>query len=173
MIIELRRHAHHNDGNLTQAGISLAIKVGETMCDQGYTHFATSRKPRTSQSLFAFAVGAGDFFALAYGHLELDALDSVHMGDWREYFAKHDQILVPEEQLVQDEAARMVEEFRKGTRKIPSDARLLGVGHSPFIECLVYGLTKQIIDPLMECEGVVLNNYNGEQFRLVKQLRLP
>ncbi|MFA6161660.1 MAG: hypothetical protein WC766_05870 [Patescibacteria group bacterium] len=158
MLIELRRHAHHINGELAPKGIAHAIVVGrEQMRGKGYTHFAISHQPRTSGTLQAFAEGASDFPLIRQCH-ELDALDTKRMGAWRAYFAKYDQNLVPENELVREEAARMTLEFLHELGHLGLNVHLLGVGHSPFIECLVYGLTSTVIAPLEECHGVILSS---------------
>ena len=68
-----------------------------------------------------------------------------------------------------DEAgARTVREL---LTQVPEDGRGLAVGHTPLIENAVAALTGQTIAPLRECEGVVLEEDDG-QVRLGAEYRL-
>lgn len=44
------------------------------------------------------------------------------------------------------------------------------MGHSPLIEAAVYGLTGRVVDPLNECEGVLVQEEGGE-IRLADEYR--
>ncbi len=55
---------------------------------------------------------------------------------------------------------------------VPEDARGLAVSHTPLIERAVLGLTAREIEPLAECEGVVLTRADDESPVQVDEIRL-
>lgn len=55
---------------------------------------------------------------------------------------------------------------------VPEDGRGLAISHTPLIERAVLGLVAREIDPLAECEGVVLTKDDGEDSVGVEELRL-
>ena len=55
--------------------------------------------------------------------------------------------------------------------QVPEDGRGLAVSHTPLIERAVESLTGSGIEPLAECEGVVLEERDGE-IRLAAEYRL-
>ncbi|MDQ7814480.1 MAG: hypothetical protein RDU25_01590 [Patescibacteria group bacterium] len=175
MLIELRRHSLKGIGNqkdvLSPEGIGLARRVGkEQMHGRGYTHIAMTSLFRTAQTACAFAEGAGDFSGITLFLLE--ALNSRRMAEWRAYFQKHDVTLVTEDDLIITESGRMAVQFNDICFGLfAANPHLLCIGHTPFIECLVYGLTDKVVDPLKECEGVILD-FDGRVFALVEEKRL-
>jgi hypothetical protein len=54
---------------------------------------------------------------------------------------------------------------------LPEGGRGLVVGHSPLIEAAIYGIVGAIVEPLKECEGVVLVGDQGD-IRLDEEFRL-
>ncbi len=173
MLIEIRRHSlkgkDEKKNVLSPEGIELARRIGaEEMRGKKFTFILTSGCFRTAQTVCAFAEGAGDFTVARFK--SCDALDSQRMKEWGEYYKLHDANLVSC-QLVDEEARRMADKYREELRELPSDAHVLGAGHTPFIECSVFGMTGTIIRPLGECEGVILD-YDGSKFVLVEEIRL-
>ena len=55
---------------------------------------------------------------------------------------------------------------------VPDGARGLAVGHTPLIERAVLGISAEEIDPLAECEGVLLWREDDEHPVRVEELRL-
>lgn len=55
---------------------------------------------------------------------------------------------------------------------VPDGGRGLAVGHTPLIERAVLGLSAREIDPLGECEGVLLSREDDEHPVRVEELRL-
>lgn len=55
---------------------------------------------------------------------------------------------------------------------VPDGARGLAVGHTPLIEYAVLGISAREIDPLGECEGVLLSREDERSVK-VEELRLP
>jgi phosphohistidine phosphatase SixA len=56
---------------------------------------------------------------------------------------------------------------------VPDGGRGLAVGHTPLIERAVLGISGQEIDPLGECEGVLLSREDDEHPVEIEELRLP
>ena len=54
---------------------------------------------------------------------------------------------------------------------IPDGGRALAISHTPLIERAVLGLTAREIEPLAECEGVLLSREDEEGETLVEELR--
>lgn len=155
MRIELRRHSLKNaTGNaLSPEGIELAKRIGrEQLRGVGYTHVAASSYFRTVQTICAFAEGAGDFGCSEI--MILDALGTNRVWDWQGYFAMYDVVINPDEPLVIQESERMAVNLVEAAKELPTDARLLCVGHTPLIECLTLGLVHEVVRPFRECEGV-------------------
>jgi phosphohistidine phosphatase SixA len=55
---------------------------------------------------------------------------------------------------------------------VPEDGRGLAVSHTPLIERAVVGLVAREIEPLAECEGVLLSKADDESPVQVEELRL-
>lgn len=64
--------------------------------------------------------------------------------------------------LSQDIATKSAASFKRWLALIPDGARALVVGHSPFMELMVYGLFKKILPQLDYCEGFEIIEINGE-----------
>lgn len=56
--------------------------------------------------------------------------------------------------------------------RVPDGGRGLAVGHTPLIEQAVEGLTGRAVDPLAECEGVLLTEPRPGLVD-VRELRIP
>jgi phosphohistidine phosphatase SixA len=56
---------------------------------------------------------------------------------------------------------------------VPEQGRGLAVSHTPLIERAVLGLTARELEPLGECEGVLLSKEHDEAPVQVQELRLP
>lgn len=158
--IEFRRHALKGNGQykemLSPEGIAQAEKIGaEEMKGRGFTHIATTPYFRTAQTACAFAKGAGDFTCL--NHVTLDALFTKRLDELVEYVKKYGAIVEPEHALIKAESARMANEFSVWLETLPDNARVLAVGHSPLLEILYYGLTKEIVAPLKECGRITFS----------------
>jgi phosphohistidine phosphatase SixA len=64
----------------------------------------------------------------------------------------------------------MAETVRALLAGIPDGGRALAVGHTPLIERAAEGLTGDRIDPLGECEGILVTEEDGSL--RVQELRL-
>lgn len=56
---------------------------------------------------------------------------------------------------------------------VPEDGRGLAVSHTPLIERAVLGLSAREIEPLVECEGVLLSKTEDGSPVEIEELRLP
>lgn len=175
--IEIRRHALKGTGSqkdmLSPEGYEQARQVGMDMRDRGFTHIVTSSYFRTAQTAVAMAEGAGDFTATKL--VVSQALFTDRMDEWMAYHKEHGAVVKPESDLIEEEAGRMANDLKNLVNALPDGSRLLCVGHTPFVETLVYGLTGKVIDPLGECEGVEIEaEIDSETFytKQVHELRL-
>jgi hypothetical protein len=55
---------------------------------------------------------------------------------------------------------------------VPEDGRGLAVSHTPLIERAVLGLSAREIEPLAECEGVLLSKTDDDAVVEIEELRL-
>lgn len=176
--IEVRRHALKGTGSqkdmLSPEGYEQARQVGsDNMRDKGFTHVVVSPYFRTAQTAAAFAEGAGDFTA---AKLTIsNALFTDRMDEWMAYHKEHGAVVKPESALIEEEAGRMANDLKNLVDSLPEGSHLLCVGHTPFVETLIYGLTSRVINPLSECEGVEIEaEIDSKTFfaKHVKELRL-
>jgi hypothetical protein len=72
--------------------------------------------------------------------------------------------------LVEKESRRLAGAVRELLTEVPDGGRALAVGHSPLIEAAVFGLTGQVIEPLKECDGVLVED-DGGRVRLAAEYR--
>ena len=56
---------------------------------------------------------------------------------------------------------------------VPENGRGLAVSHTPLIERAVLGLTARELEPLAECEGVLLSKERDDSPVQLQELRLP
>ncbi len=155
--VEIRRHALKGTGvmkdMLSPEGYEQARQVGmDNMRDKGFTHIAVSPYFRTAQTAAAMAEGAGDFTAATFA--VSPALFTDRLDEWMVYHKEHGAVVKPESSLIEEEAERMANDLKNLVNALPDGSHLLCVGHTPFVETLIYGLTGKVIDPLSECEGV-------------------
>jgi phosphohistidine phosphatase SixA len=134
--LELRRHAPRDPDadRLSKDGQALALKVGHDL-PGGYVAVFTSPAKRAAET--------AAFFMRALGQ----QLPQIH--------GVSDDLSV-------DDPERLARGVRQILASIPEGGRGLAVGHTPLIEKAVRALTGQRIEPLAECEGVLLEEENGE-----------
>jgi broad specificity phosphatase PhoE len=173
--IEFRRHSlKGSDAQkdmLSTDGIEMARKVGETMRGKGFTHVVVSSLFRTAQTAAAFAEGAGDMAAAEMLVSSAMIYAPELFPEWVAYCQGENRD--PEHPLIKKEAVRMAQEFRQQVQdKLPSNAQVLAVGHSPMIECLIFGLMGERVAPLKECEGVVIEAEGEEnpEFKIKEEI---
>jgi phosphohistidine phosphatase SixA len=142
--LELRRHAPRDPDadRLSKDGQALALKVGHDL-PGGYVAVFTSPAKRAAET--------AAFFMRALGQ----QLPQIH--------GVSDDLSV-------DDPDRLARGVRQILHAIPEGGRGLAVGHTPLIEKAVEALTGQRIEPLAECEGVLLEENDGE-VRLAQEYR--
>jgi broad specificity phosphatase PhoE len=172
--LELRRHAPRDPGGdrLSAEGQQLAEQVGREL-PGGYAVVFTSPARRAAQTAAWFLRGLGQ--NLPADHGVTDGLASPAEDRWRKAAKAAGSsgihaIRSQDPALVDEESARLAAAVRDLLAEIRDGGRGLAVGHSPLIEAAVFGLTGTVIDPLAECEGVVVEEQGG-QIRLGREYR--
>ncbi len=173
--LELRRHAPRDPAadRLSPEGQTLAERVGREL-PGGYTIVFTSPARRAAQTAAWFLRGLGQNLPADHGVTE--GLASPAEDRWRKAAkaagsSAIDAIRAHDPSLVDEEAARLAAAVRQLLAEVSEEGRGLAVGHSPLIEAAVFGLTGTVIDPLGECEGVVVEEAGG-RIRLGREYRL-
>ena len=173
--LELRRHAPRDpdEDRLSSDGEILAEKVG-TALEGPYAAVFTSPARRAAETAAWFLRGLGHPIPATHGVAE--GLASGVEDRWRAAAksagsSRIDEVERVDPDLVAKESAILGDTVRRLIADLPDGARGLAVGHSPLIEAAVHGLVGVVIDPLRECEGVLLVQ-EGEAVRLDGELRL-
>ena len=175
--IEFRRHSikqSHGDTDLSQAGVERARDVGRgELHGKAFTHLFVSPMKRTGDTLEAFAQGAGDFPAVAPAlfppHVEVSQTEE-GLRLWSGACHRAEQhgsdmlqgAFAEEPQLAQDISTKAAASFRMWVDALPDGAHALVIGHSPFMELIVYGLFGTVLPQLGFCEGFVITDEEGE-----------
>lgn len=172
--LEVRRHAPRDkeEDRLTPEGQQLAEEVGRNL-PGGYSVIYTSPAKRAAETVAWFLKGLGQ--PLPEDHGVSEGLGSPVEDRWKAAAkaagsSRMDRVEVVDRDLVEQESRRLGEATRQLLASVPDDARGLAVGHSPLIEAAVYGLTGSLIEPLSECEGVLLEEH-GVEVRLTQEYR--
>jgi broad specificity phosphatase PhoE len=172
--LELRRHAPREKeaDRLTPEGQRLAEEVGRDL-PGGYAAVWTSPAKRAAETVAWFLKGLGQ--PLPGDHGVSEGLASPVEDRWKASakaagWGRLDRIEALDPDLVEKESRRLAEATRGLLASVPEDARGRAVGHSPLIEAAIFGLTGTVIEPLSECEGVLLEEHDG-QIRLAKEYR--
>jgi broad specificity phosphatase PhoE len=173
--LELRRHSRRDPDadELTEEGRQLALTVGKDL-PGGYDALFTSPATRAAQTAAWFLRGLGQQLPAIHG--VVDGLASPVEDRWRSSakgagMGRLDAIEKADPDLVEKESARLADTVRGLLGEVPEGGRGLAVGHSPLVEAAVYGLTGEVIEPLSECEGVLLEQDGGE-VRKAREYRL-
>ncbi len=163
--LELRRHAPRDpDADaLSEEGRALALHVGKDL-PGGYTAVFTSPARRAAETVAWFLRGLGQ--QLPPDHGVAEGLGSPVEDRWRRAAkaagaGRIDAVEAEDPELVAAESARLGQAVRALLAEIPEGGRGLAVGHSPLIEAAAYGLTGAVIEPLAECEGILLEEEVG------------
>jgi broad specificity phosphatase PhoE len=173
--LELRRHAPRDpEGDrLSSDGEILAERVGMHLAGPYHAVF-TSPARRAAETAAWFLRGLGQPIPTAHGVAE--GLASEVEDRWRAAAkaagsSRIDAIQRTDPELVEKESAVLSGTVRQLMEGLPEGGRGLAVGHSPLIEAAVYGISGAVVEPLKECEGVLLVADVGE-IRLGEEFRL-
>ncbi len=178
--IELHRHSIKQtagDANLSQEGIALAEAVGATaLRGRNFTHLLVSSLQRTSDTMAAFARGAGDFTVTATGRF-LENPDVFGTENAKQLWhtvcyqaeLKHEDmmtaILTEDKAEAERIATEATAQFRTWLDSLPTDAQVLVVHHSPSLELLAYTLFGITLPQLQPCDGFRIH-IDGDQLTL-------
>jgi len=183
-VIELRRHSiktGHGDCDLSEEGIALAREVGATQLrGKNFTALFVSTLQRTSETLSAFAEGAGDFPTVAVEifspskevFLSEDAMALWDGACHRAEKLGQDMVraaLTDDPSRARRVAQAAAESFRRWVVSLPEETHALVINHSPALELIVFGLFGTAIPQLQPTEGLVLVDQNGELQQQVTQ----
>jgi broad specificity phosphatase PhoE len=164
--LELRRHSIRDPDQdaLSEEGRILALHVGKDL-PGGYAAIYTSPARRAAETVAWLLRGLGQ--QLPQDHGVSEGLGSPVEDRWRAAAkaagsGRIDLVKEQDSELVEQESRRLGAAARELLAPLPVDGRALGVGHSPLIEAAVFGLTGRVIEPLRECEGVLLEEDGGE-----------
>lgn len=141
--LELRRHAPRDPeaDRLSKDGQALALHIGKNL-PGGYVAVFTSPAKRAAETAAYFMRALGQQLPQIHG---------------------------VSDDLASDDPNRLARGVEQIFDAIPDGGRGLAVGHTPLLETAVKALTGEMIAPLKECEGVLLEK-NGD-VRLVTEYR--
>lgn len=173
--LELRRHSlREPDADaLSEEGRVLALHVGKDL-PGGYAAIYTSPARRAAETVAWLLRGLGQ--QLPQDHGASDGLGSPVEDRWRATAkaagsGRIDAIREQDAELLDRESRRLGAAARDLLASLPEDGRALAVGHSPLIEAAVFGVTGHVIEPLQECEGVLLEQDDDGRIRLASEYR--
>jgi broad specificity phosphatase PhoE len=170
--LEIRRHATKGSelgGDcLSPEGVTQAHELGRRL-RVGYTHLFTSGAQRATQTLACIVAGMGRY--VMNGVVVRPGLSSPREVDWRLAAreagdTRLDKLLAVNPPLVEGEVHRLATELRTILQDLPEGAYALAIGHTPLIECAVYGLTGKIYRPLNPCDGFVIAEQKGGRLEI-------
>jgi phosphohistidine phosphatase SixA len=159
--LEIRRHAARDPeaDALSADGQVQAEEVGKGLTTDYAVAFVSPAR-RAAETLAWFLRGSGQQLP---EHAVVSGLASAREDAWRAAgraagTSRLDSLMAEDSSLVEGEAGRLAGEIRALLDLVPEGRRGIAVGHSPLIEAAVYGLLGVVIEPLSECEGVVLTS---------------
>jgi phosphohistidine phosphatase SixA len=149
--LELRRHARRDPAadRLSPEGQAQAEAVGRTLAG-GYAVVFVSPAQRAAETVAWFLRGLGE--PLPPAHAIIPGLAA----------ADNDGSPL----ALAGVMAALLD-------AVPEDGRGLAISHTPLIERAVLGISVIEIEPLAECEGVLLTKASDEDPIAVEELRLP
>jgi broad specificity phosphatase PhoE len=172
--LELRRHAlrEKEADALTPEGRVRAEDVGRTLPND-YAAVFVSPTGRAAETAAWFLRASGQ---LMPSHAVVPGLRSEREDQWRAAgkaagSSRLDALMEQDPELVAEETKFLANAVAELFDRIPQGRRALAVGHNPLIEAAVYGLTGVIVDPLAECEGILLTQESADSYR-IEELRL-
>jgi phosphohistidine phosphatase SixA len=147
--LELRRHARRDPDadRLSPEGRLQAEDVGRTLVG-GYAKVYVAPAERAAETVAWFLRALGEPLP---DHSVVPGLAGKEPGS--------------------PDPAGMADTVRGLLADMPDGARALAVGHTPLIERAAEGLTGEHIQPLRECEGILVTEEDGTLS--VRELRLP
>lgn len=165
--LEIRRHAEKaaapGADRLSPEGIRQAHDLGRSL-RVGYTHLYSSGAQRATQTLACIIAGMGRH--VLNGVVVRPELVSQREAEWRKVVESAgssdlEVIRAVSGGLVEEEAARLGSELRAILSELPEGGYGLAIGHSPLIECGIYGLTSKPPAPLATCDGFLIAELKG------------
>ncbi|MGH2723244.1 MAG: histidine phosphatase family protein [Actinomycetota bacterium] len=172
--LELRRHGPRDPDadRLSAEGQRLAEEVSRDL-PGGYVAVYTSPAQRAAETAAWFLRGLGQQLPALHG--AVDGLASPVEDRWKASAkaagsSRIDDLERQDPDLVERESARLGGAARDLLAGLPDGGRALAVGHSPLIEAAAYGLTGAVVEPLAECEGILLEE-DGDEVRLAREYR--
>jgi broad specificity phosphatase PhoE len=172
--LELRRHAPRDPeaDRLSEDGQRLAEEVGRDL-PGGYSAVFSSPAKRAAETVAWLLRGLGQ--PLPEHHGVAEGLASPVEDRWRAAAksagrGRIDDFQGVDPELVETESARLGSVVRQLVESVAEGGRALAVGHSPLIEASVYGATGKLVEPLAECEGVLVEEEEGA-LRLAEEYR--
>lgn len=161
------------DTDLSDAGIRLAQRIGSSFLrGKNFSQVFTSSLKRTRDTAVEFMRGAGDFPQLSLQVFPPGAdaggtEEAMNLWGGVCNEAEHAgqdmlQAALQKEGKVAHEIAEMsAASFKKWIASLPDGANVLVVGHSPFLELMVYGLFGIVLPQLLYCEGFIITEDCG------------
>ena len=172
--LELRRHAPRDPDadRLSPEGQRLALEVGRNL-PGGYSAAFSSPAKRAAETMAWLLRGLGQ--PLPEHHGVVEGLTSPVEDRWRTAAksagrGRIDDFREVDPELVDAETSRLGSAVGEILSSMPEATRGLAIGHSPLLEAAVYGLTGALIEPLAECEGVLIEEDEGS-FRVAEEYR--
>jgi phosphohistidine phosphatase SixA len=150
--IEMLRHALRDPSadRLSKAGRALASTVGRSREDLAYDAVFVSPAERAAETAAWFLRGAGQ--QLPPSHAVVPGLAG------------------------KDATGGSPEGLSAGIRSLLDELadgdRALAISHTPFVERAAFGLTGREVDPMRECEGILITQ-NDDGAIQIEELRLP
>jgi broad specificity phosphatase PhoE len=171
--IEFRRHAARSPSEdaLSAEGRAQAEAVGRTLSGE-YAAVFVSPARRAAQTAEVFLEAAGRASPATVEPGLASALEDRWRAAGRAAgTSRIGDLARVDPDLVQRESQRLAGVAERLFDRVPDGARALAVGHTPLIEAMVYGLLGREVEPLGECEGVLLTrdargDYTVEELRL-------
>ena len=147
--LELRRHARRDptQDRLSEAGRAQAEDVGRSL-DGGYTVVFVSPAQRAAETVAWLLRGAGQQLP---GHAVIPGLAAVDNDG---------------------SALAMAGVVSALLDAVPEGGRGLAISHTPLIERAVLGIAARELEPLGECEGVLLSKGADDEAVEIVELRL-
>jgi broad specificity phosphatase PhoE len=166
--VELRRHTDHKDDVLTPDGVRAALEVGAGLKGP-YRVVISSGAHRATQTAACFLAGMGQ--SVQHGVVVDRGFYSTELESWmrkeRPPSSDVESLRALDVARVDGVAKHMGEALRSVLDSLPDGSRALIVGHTPFNELAVYGLTGLAIAPLAKGAGVMVTQ-EGARLRVEK-----